>query len=86
MDRTGRKSIAQRVIDRAKARGEPIDQDPDFVALLDEWINGDIDIKQMRAKYLDVLAHQKSERRGRWARRVGTGADAPDPAAEENDG
>lgn len=85
MDRTGRKSIAQRVIDRAKARGEPIDQDPAFVALLDEWINGDIDIKQMREKYLDVLAHQKSDRQGRWARRAGAGTDAPDPEAEENE-
>lgn len=63
-----RRSIAKRALDRARARGVPIDDDPAFVALLDEWINGRIDMKQMRECYLDILALKEAERRGRLAR------------------
>jgi hypothetical protein len=66
-----RKAIAQRAIDRAAARGAPIDQDPAFVALLDEWIRGQIEFKAMRERYLDILALQAAERRGRWQSRIG---------------
>ncbi|SCX21129.1 hypothetical protein DSM25558_2859 [Agrobacterium sp. DSM 25558] len=59
-----RRAIAQRVIDRAAARGMPIDKDPAFVALLEEWTRGDIDMKAMRERYLDVIALQTAERRG----------------------
>ncbi|WP_170318994.1 hypothetical protein [Agrobacterium tumefaciens] len=46
----------------------PIDKDPAFVALLEEWTRGDIDMKAMRERYLDVLALQKAERSSRFAR------------------
>lgn len=59
-----RRAIAQRVIDRAAARGMPIDKDPAFVALLEEWTRGDIDMKAMRERYLDIIALQTAERRG----------------------
>lgn len=65
-----RTAIAQRAIDRAAARGAPIDQDPAFVALLDEWIRGDVEFKEMRERYLDILALQAAERRGRWKSRI----------------
>ncbi|KXG84194.1 hypothetical protein [Agrobacterium bohemicum] len=57
-----RRAIAQRVIDRAAARGMPIDKDPAFVALLEEWIRGDIDMKAMRERYLDTIALQAAQR------------------------
>lgn len=63
-----RRAIAQRAIDRAAARGAPIDTDPAFLALLEEWIRGDIDMKTMRDRYLDTLALQKAERSSRFAR------------------
>lgn len=85
MDSTTRKSIAQRVIERAEARGVPIDKDPAFVSLLDQWISGDIDVMQMRERYLDVLARQKSERRARRARQANAGTNAVDPMTEQND-
>ncbi|MBO0144735.1 hypothetical protein JZX87_26665 [Agrobacterium sp. Ap1] len=66
-----RKAIAQRAIDRAAARGAPIDQDPAFIALLSDWIRGDIEFKEMRERYLDLLALQAAERRGSWRSRVG---------------
>ncbi|ANP91616.1 antitoxin VbhA family protein (plasmid) [Rhizobium leguminosarum] len=68
-DPNTRKSIAQRAIDRAKGHGVPIDEDPAFIALLDEWVRGEIDMKQMRERYLGRLALQEAEQRGRLARR-----------------
>ncbi len=67
-DPSTRKSIAQRAIDRAKAHGVAIDEDPAFVALVDEWVRGEIDIKQMRERYLDSLAVKEAEQRDRLAR------------------
>ena len=69
-DSKTRKAIAQRAIDRAAARGVPIDQDPAFVALLDEWVSGAIEFDEMRERHKDILALQAAERRGRWKRRV----------------
>ncbi|MBW9089403.1 hypothetical protein JNB91_16325 [Rhizobium wenxiniae] len=48
-DSEARKAMAQRAIDRAAARGVPIDQDPAFLALLDEWGQGQIEFKELRA-------------------------------------
>ncbi len=70
-DPESRKAIAQRAIDRAAARGAPIDQDPAFVALLDGWVQGEIEFKEMRERYLDLVALQAAERRGRWRSRIG---------------
>lgn len=63
-----RRAIAQRAIDRAAARVMPIDKDPAFVALLEEWTRGDIDMKAMRERYLDILALRKAARSSRFAR------------------
>ncbi len=62
-----RRAIAQRAIDRAAARGVPIDPDPAFLALLQEWIDGHIDIKAMRQRYNQIVAVQKAEQRGHFA-------------------
>lgn len=70
-DPSTRKSIAQRAIDRAKARGMPIDEDPAFVGLVDEWVRGEIDIKQMRERYLDSVAAKEAEQRDSLAHRRG---------------
>jgi type III secretion system FlhB-like substrate exporter len=62
-----RRAIAKRAIDRAAARGVPIDVDPAVVALLEEWIRGEIEMKTMRDCYLDILALREAERRGRFS-------------------
>lgn len=64
-----RRAIAKRAIDRAAARGVPIDNDLAVAALLEEWIRGEIDMKTMRDCYLDILALQEAERRGGFARK-----------------
>ncbi|ANV26149.1 hypothetical protein BA939_19510 [Rhizobium sp. S41] len=63
IDTETRRTIAQRVINRAAARGAPINADPAFLALLEEWIRGDIDMRTMREQYLDVFAIRTAERR-----------------------
>ena len=51
-DTETRRTIAQRVIDRAAARGTPVDADPAFLAAVEEWVRGDIDMKAMRDRCL----------------------------------
>lgn len=70
-----RRAIAQRAIDRAKARGMPIDEDPIFVALLDLWISGDIDMRTVRERYFDSLALRQEQRRSGQCDRAGTSRD-----------
>ncbi len=60
-----RRAIAHRAISRAKSRGAPIDEDPIFMALLDAWISGDIDMRRLRERYLDSLSLKEEQRRGR---------------------
>jgi hypothetical protein len=43
----------------------PIDEDPIFMALLDAWISGDIDMRTMRERYLDSFSLKEEQRRGR---------------------
>ena len=66
------KAIAQRVIDRARARRVPIDTDRAYFVLVEEWIRGEIDMKAMRERYLDMIALQAAERRGPPKSRLGT--------------
>lgn len=63
-DTETRRTIAQRVIDRAAARGTPVDADPAFLAAVEEWVRGDIDMKAMRDRYLEIIALQAADRRG----------------------
>jgi hypothetical protein len=51
------------VIDRAVARGTPIDADPAFLAAVEEWIRADIVMRTMRERYLGVIAPRAAERR-----------------------
>ncbi len=50
-----RRSIADRVIARARARGTPIDDDPEYVAIVELWIVGEISIQEMRRRYIALL-------------------------------
>lgn len=64
-DPATRRAIAHRAINRAKSRGTLIDEDPIFMALLDAWIGGDIDMRTMRERYLDSLSLKEEQHRGR---------------------
>lgn len=60
-----RRSIAERVIARARGRGMPIDDDVEYMALVEQWVEGEIEIEEMRQRYIDLLARQSAERRAR---------------------
>ncbi|MGO7028541.1 hypothetical protein ACCS69_32460 [Rhizobium johnstonii] len=82
-DAETRRAIAQRAIDRAAARGVPIDADPAFLGLLEEWIHGEIDMTAMRERYLDTIALQAAERRD--ARKSDLGIPPSESSAEANE-
>ncbi|MFA1677447.1 hypothetical protein ACDY97_33365 [Rhizobium mongolense] len=71
---TSRKSIAERVIARASARGTPIDEDPEFMAIVELWVAGDIEASEMRDRYNALL-----EQRSRSKRSLGL---SPEVSAE----
>gem|GEM_PF-1736890 len=50
-----RRSIADRVIARARARGTPIDDDPEYMAIVELWVVGEISIQEMRRRYIALL-------------------------------
>ena len=58
-----RRSIAERVIARARARGAAIDGDLEYMALVELWIEGEIDIQEMRRRYTDLLTTRAANRR-----------------------
>lgn len=78
-----RRTIAQRVIDRAAGRGTPFDADPAFLAVVEEWIRGDIDLKAIRERYLDILALRVAERRGPLKNRLGVNRSVSSNEANE---
>jgi hypothetical protein len=63
-----RRSIADRVIARARARGTPIDKDLDYMAIVELWVEGAIDDKGMRQHYIErsrTPAGEPEKHRGR---------------------
>ncbi|MEX2745859.1 hypothetical protein ACDY96_19715 [Rhizobium mongolense] len=63
---TSRRSIAERVIARASARGTPIDGDAEFMAIVELWAAGNIEAAEMRDRYNALL-----KQRSRSKRRLG---------------
>jgi hypothetical protein len=49
-----RRAVYEKVSARLKASGTPFDDNPLFLAAVDDWINGIIDIGELRARYLDI--------------------------------
>lgn len=82
-DTETRRTIAQRVIDRAAARGTPVDADPAFLAAVEEWVRGDIDMKAMRDRYLEIIALQAADRRS--IRKTGHGKNPLGSLADANE-
>jgi hypothetical protein len=60
---SSRQEIAERVISRWKARGFDFKNDGDFVDILALWIEGSIDMVEMRSRYASVVRRRADERR-----------------------
>jgi hypothetical protein len=59
---SSRQEIAERVIARWKARGFDLKNDGDFVDILGLWIEGSIDMVEMRRRYMSVIRRRADER------------------------
>ncbi|QEE43316.1 hypothetical protein FVA81_01325 (plasmid) [Rhizobium sp. WL3] len=53
-----RRSIAQRALDRSITRGIPLKDDEAFMALLEQWIAGEIPMRVMRERYFSAVAQR----------------------------
>ena len=49
-----RRKVYEKVSARLKASGTPFDDDPRFLSAVEEWINGAIDIGELRRRYFDI--------------------------------
>lgn len=57
-----RRGIAQRALARARDQGVVLEDDSDFMALLDKWIIGEIPMRDMRVSYFSAVAQRERER------------------------
>jgi len=48
-----RRGIVERVLTRLEARGATFERDPQFLAHVEEWINGKIEMGELRALYME---------------------------------
>ncbi len=58
-----RRKIADRVTTRWKTRGTAIDEDSDFIALIELWIAGSIDSEEMCRRHAQRLRGRSPDRR-----------------------
>jgi uncharacterized protein (DUF4415 family) len=70
-----RRSLAERVIARASARGVPVDDDAEFMAIVDLWVAGEIEADEIVEEAVslkldsDVLAYFQADGPG-WQDRI----------------
>ena len=77
-----RREIADRVVARWKAHGIALDAVPDYMSLVEMWIDGAIDGAEMHRRYLAVLQAQRGVR---TAHKIPEMPDMADGAAIEID-
>ena len=61
IDSDRRRLIFEQVRSKAMSRGMPIDDDPEFLALVELWISGEYDVSELRSQYND-LAIRRAQR------------------------
>ncbi len=47
-----RRGIVERVMTRLEARGASFERDPQFLVHVEEWIDGKIEMQELRARYM----------------------------------
>ena len=61
-DQETRREIAKRALARARDQGVPLEDDVDFMVLLDEWISGKIPMREMSKRYFSAVEQREQER------------------------
>lgn len=58
-----RRALVERIFDKARENGQPIDDDPLFVSWIEKWIEGDIEIAALRENYRELLLTRSHSKR-----------------------
>ncbi|MBE0562548.1 MAG: hypothetical protein IH622_17215 [Ochrobactrum anthropi] len=58
-----RRNIAERVFERIRSAGFPMETDPRFLAWIEQWIAGEIEMPQFRQNYLQLLVERVSQQK-----------------------
>ncbi|MBU0832422.1 MAG: hypothetical protein KKH33_08580 [Alphaproteobacteria bacterium] len=61
-DQETRRGIAQRALARARDQGVALEDDLDFMVLLDEWISGKIPMRDMSKRHFSAVEQREQER------------------------
>lgn len=56
-----RRALVERIFDKARRSGQTIDDDPQFIRWIENWIAGDIEIADLREKYRDLLLSRRQK-------------------------
>lgn len=57
-----RRAIFNRVAARLEARGTPIDMNPEFLAMVERWINADIGMADLTTGYAEIRLAARGKR------------------------
>lgn len=54
-----RRALVERIFEKARQSGQTIDDDPQFLDWIESWIEGDMEIADLREKYRDLLLSRR---------------------------
>jgi hypothetical protein len=63
MQHEQRRFAVQLIFAEAEARGTPVDGDPNFRKWVDEWINGHMEVAELRHRYNQLRDKKLSDKR-----------------------
>lgn len=55
-----RRRIVDRVLARLASRGAEFENEPQFLSHVEDWIAGTIDMRELRARYVDLLHSRRN--------------------------
>ncbi|MEB2844982.1 hypothetical protein GAO09_02245 [Rhizobiales bacterium RZME27] len=59
-----RRALVERIFDKARKSGQTIDDDARFIGWIENWIEGDIEIADLREKYRELLLSRRHTKKG----------------------
>ena len=63
MESESKRTLVERVLQRAEQRGHKVDPDPVFRELIEEWIHGTLEMDEVRRRYQDLRLMRAAEKR-----------------------
>ncbi|MEZ2131288.1 MULTISPECIES: hypothetical protein [unclassified Sinorhizobium] len=80
-----RRIAAEKALTLIRSNGLPVESDPVFIEWIGQWIAGEIELKDVRERYLQLLHEREAERQARFAARVESGkGTAPDATLDSD--